>query len=186
MVLLKDEVFPKVVLVSGHAGNGKDTVAGIIRDTLKANGERVLITHYADLVKYMCKAFFQWDGCKDEKGRSLLQYVGTDCVRKIKPDYWVTFIVDVLRFFPNEWDWVIIPDTRFPNEIDVVKEAGFDVTHVRVVRPFYENGLSPEQLSHPSETALDGVAPDVFITNDGDMRRLVETVSNWVQEELYE
>lgn len=183
---MTENKLPKVVLISGHAQHGKDTVASIIRDALLAKGDRVLLAHYADLVKYVCKTFFQWNGQKDEHGRSLLQYVGTDRVRKADPDYWVKFIASMLKIFAEYWEWVIIPDTRFPNEIEVLKDNGFDVTHVRVVRSEYDNGLTAEQRNHPSETALDGIAPDVFISNDYDMRHLVEVITKWVQEELYE
>lgn len=56
----------------------------MMRDWLERGDEyRVLVTHFGDLVKYVCEKFFDWDGVKDESGRSLLQYVGTNKVRKI-------------------------------------------------------------------------------------------------------
>ena len=36
---------------------------------------------------------------KDEKGRHILQYVGTDVIRKQAPDFWVDFISSVLTYF---------------------------------------------------------------------------------------
>ena len=84
---------------------------------MEQDNKRVLICHYADLLKYICKTFFVWDGVKDEKARSLLQRVGTDTIRKQNPDYWVEFISEFLKMFPDEWDYVLIPDARFPNEI---------------------------------------------------------------------
>ena len=80
-------------MISGHAQNGKDTVASMIGNDLKKHGYRVLITHYGDLVKYICKTFFNWNGKKDDYGRTILQYVGTDIIRHAEPDYWVEFIV---------------------------------------------------------------------------------------------
>lgn len=77
--------------------------------------------------------FFGWDGEKDEKGRTLLQKVG-DAIRAKRPDYWVSFISDIMEFFPGEWDYVLIPDCRFPNEVDYIKNAGFDAVHLRVRR----------------------------------------------------
>ena len=71
----------KVICISAKAQHGKDTVANFMKECLEAKEKRVLVTHYADLVKYGCKTFFNWDGQKDEKGRALLQYVGTDIVR---------------------------------------------------------------------------------------------------------
>lgn len=163
---------PKIVCISGKAQNGKDTSAGILKDILEKCGYRVLITHYGDLVKYVCKTFFDWDGEKDEAGRSLLQFVGTDRVRAKRPNYWVDFVVSIVQMFSDQWDYVIIPDSRFPNEIDCFKEAGFNVTHARVIRAPFVSPLTPEQQTHISETALDGVRADVYIPNFGSLEDL--------------
>ena len=160
----------KLILISGKAGHGKDTLAKHLKLIYETTEKKVLITHYGDLLKYICKQFFGWDGNKDEKGRTLLQYVGTDVIRKQKPDYWVQFVADMLTFFPDQWDYVIIPDVRFPNEIEGL--AGFNPYHIRIVRPGF-NMLTEEQQKHPSETALDNY-DNVFQTviNDGTLEDL--------------
>ena len=86
----------KVLCISAKAQHGKDTAAGIIKEYLESKGKRVLITHYADLVKFVCTKFFNWDGQKDEKGRTLLQYVGTDVISSQQPSYWVDFVISIL------------------------------------------------------------------------------------------
>lgn len=153
------------ILCSGLARAGKDTSAEIIKENLKAKGYQVLITHYADLLKFICKNIFGWNGEKDEEGRTLLQYVGTDCVRAQDPDYWVDFVANLIRMFPDRYDFVIIPDTRFPNEIDRIADAGFPATHIRIIRSDFENQLTEEQKNHPSETALNNTIPDFVIRN---------------------
>ena len=175
----------KILAISGHAQNGKDTVAGLLKDGLKADDNRVLVTHYADLLKYMCRTFFDWDGNKDEKGRHILQYVGTDVIRKQAPDFWVDFISSVLTYFNENWDYVLIPDTRFPNEIDKLISNGFDVTHIRVVRPHFKSTLTEEQQKHPSETALDNIKPDFYIYNEGSMEELQVKINEWIKANLY-
>lgn len=156
----------KIIALSGRARHGKDTAANHLKECLEAHGKTVLITHYADLLKYICVAFFGWDGAKDEYGRSLLQHIGTDIVRKKHPDFWVDFITNILTLFDNEWDYVIIGDARFPNEISKLREAGFDVTHARITRTDFESPLTEEQQSHSSEMALDAYPVDVWLTND--------------------
>jgi len=163
----------KVIAVSGKARHGKDTVAEMLRDVLEGDGHSVKVVHYADLLKFMCKTFFEWNGEKDDIGRQILQYVGTDVVRAKQPDFWVDFIKSVLGLFPDEWEYVIIADTRFPNEVDAMKRS-FDTTHVRVFRTNFDSPLSPEQQAHPSETALDTYDYDYALINDGtveDLRR---------------
>lgn len=176
----------KVILISGKAQNGKDTTASILKQTLVDNGDRVLITHYAGLLKYICTNYFGWDGKKDDKGRQMLQYVGTDVIRKQNPTLWVDFVAMILKYFKGNWDYVIIPDCRFPNEITRMIEAGFDTIHLRVHRPNFESPLTQEQQNHPSETALDDFGADVYIENDSTLTDLKYKIRKWVEESLYE
>lgn len=174
----------KVILISGHAQNGKDTVAAMMERKLTQSGSKVLVAHYADLVKYICKTFFGWNGLKDRDGRTLLQYVGTDIVRSKRPSYWVDFIIDILDMFGENWDYVLIPDTRFPNEVNAIKER-FDAVHVRVRRSSFNSPLTKEQQMHPSETALYNVDPDFWIDNDRTLFELNEKINRFITEELY-
>lgn len=175
----------QILAISGRAQNGKDTVAGLLSEGLTAYGNRVLVTHFADLLKYMCITFFDWDGNKDANGRHILQYVGTDVIRKQAPDFWVDFISSVLTYFNEHWDYVLIPDTRFPNEISKLASDGFDVMHIRVVRPNFKSPLTEEQQKHTSETALENVKPDFYIYNEGSMEELKETIDRWIKQNLY-
>lgn len=170
----------KVICISGKAQHGKDTTAGFLNERLEDQGYDVLVTHYGDLVKYICKTFFGWNGEKDEYGRGLLQYVGTDMIRQHEPDFWVRFVAQILCFFREEWDYVLIPDSRFPNEIDYLRSAGMDVTHLRVIREHFQSPLTPEQQRHPSETALDNVTPDFYIHNNGTLDDLKSVVFDWL------
>lgn len=166
----------KIYCISGKAQHGKDTLAGFMLEVLENRGKSVLIFHYADLLKYIAKQYFGWDGVKDENGRHLLQELGTDVIRAKNPNYWVQFAAGFLRMFEDRWDYALIPDSRFPNEIDYLKEAGFDVSHIRVVRPTFDNGLAQEQKWHPSEIALDHVEPDYVIMNDGSLTGFKEYI----------
>ena len=89
----------------------------------------------------------------------------------------------MLDFFGDNWDDVIIPDTRFPNEVERISEK-FDSIHIRVVRENFVSPLTPEQQMHPSETALDNCDPDVLIYNDGSIQELKETIHYLISEVL--
>jgi len=169
----------KIITISGKAECGKDTTAKIIKTQLENMGYSVLICHYADLLKYICTQFFDWDGKKDEEGRTLLQMVGTDTIRHKYENYWVDFIKQILGFFPEEWDFVLIPDTRFPNEINSMKDD-FKTVSVKVMRPNYQNHLTEEQRQHPSETALDDYSFDYVIHNPGNKDGLVLEVEHFI------
>ena len=175
----------KVICISAKARHGKDTVAVILKEQLQAKGNKVLITHFADLLKYICKTFFGWNGEKDEKGRTLLQYVGTDVIGTKRPGYWVMFIIDLLRLFENEWDYVIIPDCRYPIEHKYMRN-NFDTYLLRVERPDFDNGLTEAQKNHPSETCMDTFPFDATIINDSSTVVLRDKLVCWLKYEFLE
>ena len=94
----------RIIALSGHAGCGKDTCAGMIENELLKAGKNVIVVNLADLLKFTLKRFLKWDGKKDEAGRTLLQTVGTDIVRRLRPDYWVDYVLFMLKSLPGEWD----------------------------------------------------------------------------------
>lgn len=155
----------KVILISAKARHGKDLCASILKREYEAQGKRVLITHYADYLKFICKNYFGWDGNKDETGRSILQKVGTT-FRDYDENFWVDQIITVLRLFEDLRDIVILSDCRYKNEIEAMKSA-FDTTVFRIERTNFDNGLTEEQKQHKSETDLDDYKVEIVIKNDG-------------------
>jgi hypothetical protein len=47
----------KVCCISAKARHGKDTAAAMMAEYLEKQGYRVLITHFADLLKFICTKF---------------------------------------------------------------------------------------------------------------------------------
>ena len=172
---------PTVILLSGKSGSGKDFVANIMKEKLEQKGNHVLITHYADLLKYILKTFFDWDGQKDEHGRHLLQYVGTDVIRKQNPNYWVNFVKDIITMFSNNWDYILIPDARFPNEVTRMFCSDFRTISVRITRINYTSKLTEEQQKHESETALDNYYFDYYMTNYGTLDGVNKAVDDFIE-----
>lgn len=172
----------KIILISGKARSGKDSFASEVAKVLTTEkNKRVLITHYADLLKYICKEFFDWDGEKDEYGRTLLQQIGTQKIRGQYPEYWIKFIKDIINIFPDEWDYVIIPDCRFKNEIESWEKDGYDVSTVRIERQNYISELTEEQQKHQSEIDLDNYNFDLhFIIAEG-YDKIIECANDFVE-----
>lgn len=160
-----------VICISGLAQSGKDTYAGFLRRHLENRNRNVLIIHYADQLKYICGQYFGWDGVKDESGRSILQFVGTDMARAKDPHIWVKYVAQFLRIFGSLYDFVIIPDCRFPNEIDWLN-GEYDSVSVNVLRPYHNNGLTEEQRFHPSETSMKNYDFTHTVVNDAGLREL--------------
>lgn len=170
----------KIICISGKAQHGKDTTASFLKSILENYNKKVLIIHNADLLKYMCKQLFGWSGRKDEEGRRLLQYIGTDVVREREPSFWVDYIIKIAKMFEDNWDYILVPDCRFPNEIVRFVESGFVTYHIRVNRGDFDNGLTNEQKNHQSETAIDNIVPDYILHNCSDIDHLSRSVASMV------
>lgn len=177
-----------VVLLSGKAGSGKDTVANFIARNAKYDS--IISLHFAMPVKFIAKNDFGWDGNKDEKGRQLLQLIG-DGGRKYNPDIWVNELLNSLNSFVRDYAsssklLVLIPDTRYKNEVMKLLEWG-DIFHnrvftVRIERPDFDNGLTEEQLKNSSEVDLDNWGIwDVKIVNDSSLEDLQVSVLNMME-----
>ncbi len=151
-----------LVLVSGKAGSGKDAfVAG-----LRAAGMDFLWLAFADALKDMARAT-GWDGKKkDERGRRLLQDLGS-AWRRYDPLFWVRKVQNMASSYHGS---VVVSDCRFWNELVEMQLFGscfgFRVVTVRVERPGYDNGLTGETAVHESETNLDGLSFDMTVFNE--------------------
>lgn len=154
---------PTVVLISGKAGSGKDQLADTLRVVLSIEyGAVVHVLHYADVLKYILQSYSYWDGVKDIEGRTLLQTVG-DSFRVSNENFFVDFAINVIQSIKQDVDVILIPDTRFRNEIEKMKSV-FQIVTVRVNR----DDLSDQSGSwrgHVSENELDNFPFDFFIEN---------------------
>lgn len=190
-----DNDFPIIILISGLARSGKDTFAkdfgvylNVYDDTDK---RRILITHFADLLKYILREYLGWDGVKDFDGRMKLQYVGDLC-RLYNENYFVDFIKSIISMFSTKYDYILIPDARYPNEIKVLKDAfPGSVIHVHVKnKPIEEKAAKNMQYHHQSEGAIDENTADYNIIlnkevfNEEDWNKICEEfydsiIKNW-------
>lgn len=104
----------------------------------------------------------------------ILQWFGTDVMRKKNPDYWIR-IVEKRLDEEGQSAIAIITDVRFPNEADFVKESGgYLVEVIRVNEDgsrYYDPGRDPHHLS---EIALDEYSKWDFVVRckSGDLDSL--------------
>lgn len=161
------------IVLSGKSGSGKDMMAQFMKEELAKHNKKALIMHYADALKWILRDYFDWDGNKDEVGRTLLQTVGTDMVRAVHPNYWTGIVVGFIQAMEpySNFDVAIIPDARFENEVNISLENLKNCVSVRIERtangePWINPTLTEEQRNHPSETSLDCFAFDYVVHND--------------------
>ena len=139
-----------IIGMCGLIGTGKDTVADIL-----VNNYNFIKVSFADKLKDGVATVFSWDremleGTTDESRtwreqkdefwsretnehitpRLVLQMFGTDCMRKgFDENIWVSFVKK--EILANPTVNYIVPDVRFPNEIDAIKELGGHIWQVR-------------------------------------------------------
>jgi hypothetical protein len=174
-----------IVGLSGYAQAGKDTAAEVFQ---RYGFQRY---SFADPMREMALAidpivavgqhpegglkFIRYSEALEEIGyekakeelpevRTFLQKLGTDAGRNVLgEDVWVDA---ALKYMREGGDYVI-PDVRFPNEADAIRDEGGLV--FRVQRP--DHGPAND---HPSETALDDYDFDHFLFNCGTIEALRE------------
>lgn len=191
-----------IVGVCGRIGSGKGTFADILVETY--NFQKL---SFADPLKDCVASMFSWprdllEGDTEESRewreqqsqfwtrelgytvtpRLVLQQVGTECMRQGFFDgVWVSLAKQALENNPHT-DWVI-PDVRFPNEIDMIRNQGGVVIEVQRgeipewVVEYKTQGIEPEHI-HPSEWRwLDGTI-DYIIDNNGSLDDLKNQALN--------
>ncbi len=121
---------------------------------------------FADNIKTIAYDYFGWHGEKDERGRKLLQDIGTSG-RNYNEDIWVNHVNRLLKWWASETadhQLAVVTDIRYPNEIQRIKHEFSDVVTIRITRD------SVEKLKHPSETALDQWTDwDYVVGNNGNL-----------------
>ncbi len=170
---------------------GKDELARRLRQCIRAHGFVATTYSIAAPLKEMVHSVFgvPWsnlngdDSIRDlpieahggRSGRQLLQEVGCT-MRDAWPGIWAQALVH------RDWgdtDVAIIPDVRFADEADLIRESGGFL--VKVVR----TGAPSDP--HPSEHQLDGYSFDLTYENNGtlaDMQSFARNVAKFVNGQL--
>jgi len=167
---------PTIIGFAGFMKSGKTTAAKYV-------GVRMF--SFATPIKEIAKEEFKWDGKKDEKGRRLLQVLGTEAGREYSPDIWINRTKeDILDYFrtckiTGTRKLVVIDDVRYPNEAQFIKDMGGLM--IRMDRPGCKAG------KHLSEIGLTRTLIDMTIVNEGTKRDLKAQVKGMLKYfQLYE
>jgi len=114
----------KYIGISGFMGAGKSTVADMMKCELGCAEVLAMAKPIKDIAGIM-----GWNGKKDEKGRRLLQLIGTECGRECLYDnVWVDMWFRTVNAWPCHVRYAICDDIRFDNEAaGIIKAGGFIV-----------------------------------------------------------
>ena len=99
--------------------------------------------------------------------REFLQYFGTEVGRSIDKDLWIKALMySYGRDKESHW---IIPDVRFPNEADAIRNAG------GVLWKIEREGSGAG--NHISEKLIDDIMVDIIIENNLDMKYYIKAIT---------
>jgi len=172
----------QLIQISGKAGMGKDTFARELYMSLQSEGKKVLILHYADRIKEIARICYGWNGIKDDAGRKLLQDLGNNA-RKISEDIWIEEIHFILKLVAQNFDYVIIPDCRFKNEIEYWnKNTDYEQKVFRINRENFVSTLTEEAQKDATETGLDKYKKMINIDLPDGEEKLNEFCKEFIKE----
>jgi len=173
----------KLIGIAGKARSGKDSIAEYLVDFFNAHRYAL-----ADPLKEACSVAFgiplhkfyeaEFKETIDEfwqlSPREIAQRFGTECMREqFREDFWLKRALFELEdvAYNEDRDYFVIPDIRFENEADWIRERGGELWHV--VRPSIGEGVV---RAHASEAGVDAKNEDIVFFNDGDLDHLFDLV----------
>lgn len=161
-----------IVGLCGVAGAGKSTAAralvalGYVELSLAAPIKRIARDLFGFSVEQLNGPSSARNAIDPRYGvspRHVLQTLGTDWARAVDPNVWVRrLIADA-----SEHERVVVPDVRFRNEVDAIRDAGGIV--IRLLR-----GLHASTDDHPSERAVREIPADAFFAEIDNREATVE------------
>jgi hypothetical protein len=190
---MAERKYGRLIMVTGHAGSGKDTCVDYLINSLSRQGVVVHRRAFADQVKVVSQmlinGFYGVDiplsafAKPDEKERlrpewplfngqtasirRILQYVGTDIGRnQIDPDVWVRPVVNFYQQM-NPQHVLIVSDLRFPGEYQAFRHLPGEIMCLRVNR----HSVS-KSAEHVSESLFDRIPVTHQIDNNGSYDQL--------------
>lgn len=177
------KAWPTLICFAGFAGSGKDTAALVLKKSHVSMA-------FADPIKEMLikgldlqpaevyggtgidrSAPISWLG---KSPRQLMQTLGTQWGRQmVNQDLWVKVMVRRVAWAHNQNQMVMITDGRMENELDMVRQLGGLVIHIRRGRKEgWWRAIRRKLFAHASERGVRALPGDEVVENAGTVEDL--------------
>lgn len=168
-----------IIGITGKKRSGKDTFADFIIKNSNGTASKM---SFADSLKDEVAQMLNISRARIEDDKSffrpLLQWYGTEWRRgNFGSDYWITQLKNRVSMSASKV--VIVPDVRFRNEAELIKQM--KGTLVRVEK---EGENSDDR--HASEIDMDGYEPDVLIVAKSGDHETLRLKAAWLIDQLEE
>ena len=148
---------PKIILIAGRARTGKNQIAEYIKEYYEKTKKKVVISPYTKYLKSYIEEITNQKIKEENKPRDLLQQISSEIIKKElgMQNFFINRQIEDIKIYSYFMDVIIIPDVRFPNEIDIIKEKFSNVISIGVKRKNFISPLTKKQQEDITETALD-------------------------------
>ena len=148
---------PIIILIAGKARSGKSTLSQYIKENLEKDNKKVIISPYTKYLKHYIEEITGIKITEENKPRDMLQKISSDLIKKElgKENFFINRQIEDIEIYSYFTDAIIIPDVRFPNEIEIIKNKFKNVYSIGIIRENYQSDLTEEQQKDITETSLD-------------------------------
>lgn len=166
MKFIKKE--PLIILIAGRAKSGKTTLAKYLQQEYIRQNKKVIISPYTKYLKTYIEEITNTKITDDNKPRDLLQQISSKLIKGElhNTNFFIKRQIEDIEIYSYFADIILIPDVRFPNEIQTLKETFKSVISIGITRQDYISPLTKQQLRDITETALDNYSDYDFLVEN--------------------
>ena len=148
---------PMIILIAGKARSGKNTVAKYFQQEFFKEGKRVVVSPYTKYLKRYIEEITGVSMDDENKPRDLLQQLSSKLIKGElnNSEFFLRRQIEDIRFYSYFMDVIIVPDVRFPEEIEEIRKNFSNVVAIGVERKDYISILTKEQQEDVTEISLD-------------------------------
>jgi len=188
MEFIKKE--PLIILIAGRAGSGKSTLAELLKKEYELKNKKVVISPYTKYLKNYIEEITRQKINEGNKPRDLLQQISSKIIKGNlkKKNFFIDRQIEDIEIYSYFVDVILIPDTRFPNEIKLIREKFKNVISIGIIRKDYISILTKEQIEDESETALDDYKDydfEIENTEGTDLKEAAKKLVFFIDERRY-
>lgn len=160
---------PIIILIGGRARSGKSTLSKFIEEEYKSQNKKVIISPYTKMLKNYIEIITGKKITESNKPRDLLQQISSKIIKGDLgyKDFFIKRQIEDIEIYSYFADVILVPDVRFPEEFQRIKEYFQNVISIGINRINYISELTEEQKNDVTEISLDNYHDyDFEIKND--------------------